>query len=229
VFWSRGAREARRQKVLDELMELDPADRRLRLQHAVVAGDVRSGEVDQALRLVARLDALRVMTLPLTDGMPHRSIVGSAPADPEAASIETAVAEPADWTVQLPRADIRPDTGWEPELPAHAVIALTVHSAEPVAVPIETPEATATAVTPAVPVEDDPAVAGTERTSPPAWTASEPMPLDAVESATRLMSRPRPPRRSTHAQVKIAVSDLEPATGPGERSRQPDISWLREI
>jgi hypothetical protein len=64
VFWNRAAREARRQKVLDDLIELNPEERRLRMDRAVAEGDVRAGEVEEALRVVARLDALRVMTIP---------------------------------------------------------------------------------------------------------------------------------------------------------------------
>lgn len=73
MFWTRNRREARRQQVLDELLALDPKERRGRLDLAVGAGDVRADEVESALRLVSRLDALRVMTVPpsgrLTAGM----------------------------------------------------------------------------------------------------------------------------------------------------------------
>ncbi len=68
MFWSKTDREARRQKVLDELIEIEPVDRPSRLQDAVTAGDVRANEVEQALRLVDRLDALRVMSIPHVDG-----------------------------------------------------------------------------------------------------------------------------------------------------------------
>jgi len=64
VFWNRSAREARRQTVLDELIDLDPERRRRRLELAVAEGDIRPAEVEQALKLVSRLDALRVMTVP---------------------------------------------------------------------------------------------------------------------------------------------------------------------
>jgi hypothetical protein len=62
VFWSRTSRETRRQEVLDELLELDPSQRQARLELAVAAGHVRANEVEETLRLVHRLDALRVMT-----------------------------------------------------------------------------------------------------------------------------------------------------------------------
>jgi hypothetical protein len=64
VFWNRAAREARRQKVLEDLIDLTPEERLLRMDRAVADGDVRAEEVDQAIRLVGRLDALRVMTIP---------------------------------------------------------------------------------------------------------------------------------------------------------------------
>jgi len=64
VFWNRAAREARRQKVLEDLIDLTPEERLLRMDRAVADGDVRADEVDQAIRLVGRIDALRVMTIP---------------------------------------------------------------------------------------------------------------------------------------------------------------------
>lgn len=63
MFWNRTSREARRQEVLDELLELDPGQRQPRLELAVAAGDVRANEVEETLRLVHRLAALRVMTV----------------------------------------------------------------------------------------------------------------------------------------------------------------------
>ena len=64
MFWNRVAREARRQKVLEDLIDLTPEERLQRMDRAVADGDVRAEEVDQAIRLVGRLDALRVMTIP---------------------------------------------------------------------------------------------------------------------------------------------------------------------
>jgi hypothetical protein len=70
VFWTRSRRQARRQQVLDELLALDPAQRRDRLDLAVAVGDVRADEVDEALMLVHRLDLLRVMTIPPSGRLP---------------------------------------------------------------------------------------------------------------------------------------------------------------
>ena len=70
VFSMKSRREERRQKVLDELPELDPAARRGRLDQAVAAGDVRPDEVESALRMVQRLEALSVFTIPPIGGRP---------------------------------------------------------------------------------------------------------------------------------------------------------------
>lgn len=67
MFWMHDGRAVRRKKVLDDLLELDPVQRRRHLEEAVAAGDVRESEVESALLLVHRLDVLRVMTVP-TDG-----------------------------------------------------------------------------------------------------------------------------------------------------------------
>ena len=92
MFWNRAAREARRQKVLDELIELTPQERRSRMDQAVVEGDVRAGEVEQVLRLVGRLDALRVMTIPgARNAAPATGVTTDGP--PEPVSVE-AVAKP---------------------------------------------------------------------------------------------------------------------------------------
>jgi hypothetical protein len=97
VFWTRSSREARRQKVLDELLELDPAQRRGRLANAVAAGDVHANEVDAALQLVHRLDLLRVMTIAPSGRLPGGVLpVRSHPvmvAD-EVAAADEAVLEP---------------------------------------------------------------------------------------------------------------------------------------
>lgn len=70
MLWTQSRREARRQMVLDELLGLDPSDRRGRLELAVAAGDLQVDEVDTALRMVQRLDALRVMTIAASGRLP---------------------------------------------------------------------------------------------------------------------------------------------------------------
>ena len=110
MFWSKTGREARRQRVLDELIEIDPVDRPSRLQEAVTAGDVRSIEVEQALRLVDRLDALRVMSIPHVDGglrgaahgTDTENLVGVAEAQSAAAGIGSVPAEAQSVAVEVP-------------------------------------------------------------------------------------------------------------------------------
>ncbi|HEX7491289.1 MAG TPA: hypothetical protein VF337_06265 [Candidatus Limnocylindrales bacterium] len=70
MFWMHDGRAERRKKVLDELLLLDPAQRRRHLDDAVTAGDVRESEVESALLLVHRLDVLRVMTVPSDGRLP---------------------------------------------------------------------------------------------------------------------------------------------------------------
>jgi hypothetical protein len=194
VFWSKSGRDSRRQKVLDELLELDPADRRQRLELAVAAGDVRSVEVDQALHLVARLDSLRRMTLQPAEVARHRDM-----ARPDESIGGRASSEPSGGVID----------GWERvdsytkrdapgvEAPRDEPIAVPVVLAEPVAPPV------------AAPAQD-------RRAPLQAWVAAEPLPLDAVGSA-RLISRPRSRRRSNRAQVKAsgpgrAAAPASPAT-----------------
>lgn len=90
MFWTRSRREVRRQQVLDELLELQPEDRPARLEAAVAVGDVRADEVDSALRMVHRLDQLRVMKVPPSARFPggivpviEFPVVDQAAADPE--------------------------------------------------------------------------------------------------------------------------------------------------
>ena len=78
MFWSRTSREARRQEVLDELLELDPSQRQARLELAVAAGHVRANEVEETLRLVHRLDALRVMMVHPSSGRPSGEALSEA-------------------------------------------------------------------------------------------------------------------------------------------------------
>jgi hypothetical protein len=96
MFWKKTEREARRQRVLDELMELEPEGRRRRLDAAVAEGDVKQGEVEQALRLVERLDALRVMNIPGS----REDEEPASTADAEPAEGEPAEGEPADADAQ---------------------------------------------------------------------------------------------------------------------------------
>jgi hypothetical protein len=76
--------------VLDELLELDQGQRQARLDLAVAAGHVRPDEVEETLRLVHRLEGLRVMTFyPLgqraSGEAPVEAVDVLAPCDPAAA------------------------------------------------------------------------------------------------------------------------------------------------
>jgi len=75
VFWTRARREAQRQRVLDELITLDPGVRRQRLDAAVEAHELRAEEIEPALHLVQRLDRLREMTVPLGGHLPGREVL----------------------------------------------------------------------------------------------------------------------------------------------------------
>ena len=81
MLWSRSDRDARRQKVLDELLELDSEHRRRRLELAVAAGDVHSNEMAATMQLVNRLEALRLMSVPVGGRLPggRSSILDPAP------------------------------------------------------------------------------------------------------------------------------------------------------
>lgn len=74
MFLKRATRTSRRQRVLEELLWLDPVDRERRIIAAVAAGDFGADEAEASLRLVTRLDSLREMALP-----PGGRLLGSQP------------------------------------------------------------------------------------------------------------------------------------------------------
>jgi hypothetical protein len=86
MLWSRSDRDARRQKVLDELLELDAEHRRRRLELAVAAGEVHSSEMAATMQLVNRLEALRLMTVPIGGTLP-----GGRSSRPDQAPVAVAV------------------------------------------------------------------------------------------------------------------------------------------
>ena len=63
MFLIKPRRDVRHPEVLDELLDLKPAERRLRLAEAVLAGTVEASEAEYALRVAARLDALKTMSI----------------------------------------------------------------------------------------------------------------------------------------------------------------------
>jgi hypothetical protein len=123
VFWSRTSREARRQEVFDELLELDQSQRQARLELAVAAGHVRPTEVEETLRLVHRLEGLRVLTLhpgsgrasgeALPEAVNALAAPGKSAAAPEVRKPRVAVAR-ATQPVTQTRATIRVVADQEP-------------------------------------------------------------------------------------------------------------------
>jgi hypothetical protein len=110
--------------VLDELITLDPGVRRLRLDAAVEAHELRAEEVEPALHLVARLDRLREMTVPPGGHLPGREIL---PASPEKSD-------------QIPAA---PDSPAKPSTPksghgSRPVVVESLHVAVPVSSDVDT-------------------------------------------------------------------------------------------
>jgi hypothetical protein len=247
MFWSKSDREARRQKVLDELLEVDSADRRRRLDEAVAAGDVRAGEVEQALRLVARLDALRVMTIPHVNGglRPGSESGLESEAESEDAAPELSasagdepqlsagrVTKAKERRARARRASRARDGGTvkRPQTrTSHGHLTEVPVVREPAAVPVE-PDASA-------PTQREPdAIAAVD----PRILAA-PLPIDAVESAARLMARnlavrksgptSAATRRREHPTDDSLPPPAEPvltaASGASAEAAAPSIDWLR--
>jgi hypothetical protein len=245
MFWSKTGREARRQKVLDELLEIAPADRARRLEEAVAAGDVRAAEVEQALRLVDRLDAVRVMATPHPDGGPKAANASDleidAPSEDTApAPITSTESEPtisagrvakAKERRAIARKASRPRVGSGGKAPrsrtsTSRLTAIPVVR-EPKAIPIE-PELPVTGLPDAPPAVDPRILAA-------------PMPIDAVEAAARLIARniaarkavraSAMPRRRGHRSGNDVTPSPEPALsaagGPPADAAGPSIDWLR--
>jgi hypothetical protein len=270
MFWSKTGRETRRQRVLDELIEIDPVDRPSRLQEAVTAGDVRANEVDQALRLVDRLDALRVMSIPHVDGglrgAPHgtdtENLVGVAESQSVAAEFESVPAEAPSAAADVAfvaaeaqpvAADVEPVPA-EAEVRADAVsVGRIVRSRERRLVARKGAKAKAAVAakvvgraqkSAAVPIVREPTAVAIEPEMVPTIDPrilAAPMPIDALESAARLIARDfgkgRAQRRGASPQpgTKMSGSDVGVGVEPslaGARRRQvepaePSIDWLR--
>ena len=244
MFWSKTGREARRQKVLDELLEIAPAERARRLEEAVAAGDVRAAEVEQALRLVDRLDAVRVMAIPHPGGpkaADASDLEIDAPSEDTApAATTSAESEPtisagrvakAKERRAIARKASRPRVGSGGKAPrsrtsTSRLTAIPVVR-EPKAIPIE-PELPVTGLPDAPPAVDPRILAA-------------PMPIDAVEAAARLIARNTAarkavrasamPRRRGHRSGNDVAPSPEPALsaagGPPADAAEPSIDWLR--
>jgi len=245
MFWSRTDREARRQKVLDELIDVEPADRVNRLQEAVTAGDVRADEVEQALRLVDRLDALRVMTIPHVDGgfrAAHASdletVVQTHEAESEPAASEVPgspeagrVAKSRERRIRARKsskaktgAGVKPRRRRAPQDRAAVPVIR-----EPEAISIETQMPVPAPVEQMVAVSVDPRI------------LAAPMPMDAVEAAARLIARdlavrkaarmsavPRRPVRRPSDDIRWSPEPSLAAVGGRQADPVgPSIDWLR--
>ena len=168
MFWTRHSREARRQKVLDELLDLEPGERRGRLDAAVAAGDVHADEIDSTLLMVHRLDALRVMTIP-PGGVLSGTIL------PVASSERVAPLEALDGG-EAADADAEADAAADVSYGGTAYSARVLDAA-------------------AIPIVADPEPAWP-------WLDAEPLPIDAVEAASRLIAQDRAARRSARPSLR---------------------------
>ncbi len=212
MFWTRHSREARRQKVLDELLDLEPGERRGRLDAAVAAGDVHADEIDSTLLMVHRLDALRVMTIP-PGGVLSGTIL------PVASSERVAPLEALDGG-EAADADAEADAAADVSYGGTAYSARVLDAA-------------------AIPIVADPEPAWP-------WLDAEPLPIDAVEAASRLIAQDRAARRKRATEPSSSPRRGHPAGGSrapaaslsapraesaaaGSASEEnwPDISWLR--
>ncbi len=254
MFWSKTDREARRQKVLDELLEVDAADRRNRIEQAVVAGDVRAGEVEQALRLVDRLDALRVMTIPHVHGdirSAHASdledvtrpddLESMADAEDVATESSASVEEALPLAARMPKSKGRraiARKGSKPRVGAAGHTPRGRSSRARTAIPVvREPEAISIEPEMIVPAPDEPQA----RVAVDPQILAAPMPMDALEAAARLIARDLSarkaarssavPRRHGHRPGNDVERSPEPTlTAAGGRPAEPvgpSIDWLR--
>ncbi|HEY5488175.1 MAG TPA: hypothetical protein VIK06_11035 [Candidatus Limnocylindrales bacterium] len=234
MFWSRTGREARRQKVLDELLEVEPADRVDRLQEAVTAGDVRANEVEQALRLVDRLDALRVMTIPRVAGgfrAVHASDLEaivrneevesefSVPAAPEGPTAERVVKSRERRIRARRNSKAKSGAGVKPRRSRASQDRTAVPIIrEPEAIPIETQMPVPAPVEPPVPVAVDPRI------------LAAPLPIDAVEAAARLIARDLAVRKAARTsavprrRVRRSSDEVRRSSDEVRRSPEPSLS-----
>jgi hypothetical protein len=256
MFWSKTGRETRRQKVLDELIEINPVDRPSRIQEAVTAGDVRANEVEQALRLVDRLDALRVMSIPHMDGGLRAAANGTDTVSaevPAGAQSVPAEAQSVPAGAQSVPADVE-SVPAEAEVRADAVSAgRIVRSHERRVVARKGAKAKAAVAakavgrahkSAAVPIVREPMAVAIEPEMTPTIDPrilAAPMPIDALESAARLIARdfgngraqrlgasPQPRMQMPGGDVAVGVEpSLAGATRRQAETVEPSIDWLR--
>jgi hypothetical protein len=207
VFWSRSSREERRQEVLDELLELDQSQRQARLELAVAAGHVRPDEAEETLRLVHRLEGLRVLTFQPLSGRTSGEALLEAVDAPVAPGKPAAVPE-----VRKARVAVARPT--QPVTPTSATIRL-LHDQEPTR---SLPESSTG------PIE----VAMT-----PGWLIGSELAASRVRTGS-FSSRQRRLRllaagsRSSSEAASLSDGDFAPhAIEDPAEPIWPDISWLR--
>jgi hypothetical protein len=62
---------------MEDLIDLDPLERRIRMNKAVADGDIRADEMETLLRTASRLDDLRLMFVPTAlSGRPASELIG---------------------------------------------------------------------------------------------------------------------------------------------------------
>jgi hypothetical protein len=201
--------------MLEELLWLKPAERERRIVAAVAAGDVSAEEVDATLRLVTRLDSLRVLDIPPGHVLGSRDHVGEIDDHPRPGSANTPglpVASGA--SADLNRSE-QPLIGEIPVVPEPVAIDVTP---DPEGVPVDPQPA------PAEPVSQD---------RPDGRQAS--MAAGEVQQLGPLLSRRRRAEtRSLRRRVAAAaLANETPVTDapsvevvPGD-GRNPTIDWLR--
>jgi hypothetical protein len=210
VFWNRAAREARRQQVLDELIDLEPEARRARLDRAVSEGDVRTAEVDQALRIVGRLDALKVMTIPGLRAVPAAADTGSGAAVVAGLADEPAVqAIPAPRKRRSSRARRRKAVAVAVEPAAARPVAIPVAAIEP---PVRHESAVETGVR--IGLEREAAVRKASR---------------AIGGGPRRSRRRGPSAEAVARAAFVAREQLKAVHAPETPTEEqwPSIAWLR--
>jgi hypothetical protein len=224
MFGKRSKDAARRQRALEELLWLDPVDRERRIIAAVANGDFSADEAEAALRLVARLDSLRTMSLP-----PGGRLIGGRvglvvpPNEPKPGIGIAAARASLNGREEDPNAGALPGaSGSRPILAVSQAQGDGPGTGEDVG---ETPEPVAIPIVPdptAVPVDPDlvgiPIVPDNERERTGDAVGGMLVPLDALESAERWLAAERaagPPRAAARRSKKA----------PGPKALGPRVDW----
>jgi len=79
VFFNRPPRTTERQAIMDELVDLHPDERLVRLEAAVAEGRLSGEEREQVVRIFDRLENLRIMMVPSVMKWPEEQLIGAMP------------------------------------------------------------------------------------------------------------------------------------------------------